>query len=266
VTKNRTVGQRFVRWLQDFGRIRAIMMTVFLLIALLGWYMDFRYDQETAYLFCDCGWGRALAYGVMTIGPDLGYIVIGYLVIDFRLKEEGQRGQLIRQMGSQYPDVTDLSVRELARRGWLYNGTLDRADLARSNMAGADLSDASLAGVNLHAAKLSEANLRRARLAGANLTDADLSGARLDQANLSQAVLNGANLRGVDLTGANLNGVRLRGVDLTGVTGTTPDQLAMAATLAGATLPDGTTLRGDGAESGTTFEAWRGRQEGGDGV
>jgi hypothetical protein len=49
----------------------------------------------------------------------------------------------------------------------------------------------------------------------------------------------------------------LRGVDLTGVTGTTPDQLAMAATLAGATLPNGTQIRGDGEEEGTTFEAWR---------
>lgn len=233
-------------------------MTVFLLIALLGWYMDFNYEQETAYLLCDCGWGQALAYLVMTIGPDLGYIVIGYLVLDFRIKEEGQRGQLIRQLGSPERDVTDLSVRELARRGWLYNGTLDRADLARSNMAGADLSDGSFAGVNFHAAKLSNTNLRRARLAGANLTDADLTGADLTQANLSQSILNGATLRDADLTGVNVRGAHLRNADLTDVKGLSREQLATATMLAGATLPDGTTLRGDGEETGPTFESWRG--------
>lgn len=257
--KNKSFSQRLKRWLQDFGRTRAIILTVFLLVALLGWYLDFRHEGETAFLLCDCGWGEMLGYLVTTIGPDLGYIVIGYLVLDFRIKEEGERAQLIRQMGSNQPDVTDLSVREMARRGWLYNGTLDRADLGQSHMAGADLSEASLAGVNLRGATLTGTDLYRARLANANLTQADLTDASLKQVNLTQAVLNDADLTGADLSGANLNGASLRGVNLSDATGFEPDQLAAAASLAGATMPDGTQLRESDDGAGPSLAKWRQR-------
>jgi hypothetical protein len=262
MVKNKSLSQRLKRWLQDFGSTRAVVLTLFFLIALLGWYLDWSQEGQSVYLLCDCGWGEALGYIVTTIGPDLGYIVIGYLVLDFRIKEEGQRSQLLQQMGSEHPDVTDLSVREMARRGWLYNGTLDRANLGQSHMAGADLSEASLAGVNLRGANLKGADMYRARLTNANLTNADLTDASLKQVNASRAILNNVNLTGGDLTGANLTKASLRGANLQDVTGWEPEQLADASTLAGATMPDGTRLRESDDVDGPSFAQWRERHSG----
>lgn len=103
--------------------------------------------------------------------------------------------------------------------------------------------------VSLNGANLSAANLR-----GANLNDADLSGATLGGADLSYATLSGADLSYADLitvkfdgseeeginTYAILLGANLSGANLRGATGTTNEQLSMAKSLKGTTMPDGT--------------------------
>jgi hypothetical protein len=71
----------------------------------------------------------------------------------------------------------------------------------------------------------------------------------LSRAALSRAVLIGTNLRGADLSGA----------DLTGATGTINQQLAKAASLIGATLPDGTKIETE--EQWQEFKAKYGNQE-----
>src|SRR3712207_6525576 len=66
------------------------------------------------------------------------------------------------------------------------------------------------------------------------LKGADLHGANLGEAQLSYANLSRANLSEADLSGADLSGA-----DLSGATGWTEEQLDLAKSLKGATMPDG---------------------------
>jgi uncharacterized protein YjbI with pentapeptide repeats len=91
---------------------------------------------------------------------------------------------------------------------------------------------------------LREANLRMAALDGADLhqaklTGADLHGTSLSGTDLSEADLQGADLIGADLREANLQGAKLLQAQVT------KDQLAQAASLEGATMPDGTIYAGE---------------------
>jgi uncharacterized protein YjbI with pentapeptide repeats len=137
--------------------------------------------------------------------------------------------------------------------------SLDEADLravnwSQANLIGANLSKAKLIGANLSEAlllfaNLSETNLIDANLIGVSLNGAALNGAALWGADLSRAYLGGAdlidanlsnaNLGNADLKGADLKGADLSNANLTGATGTTPEQLAKAKSLQGATMPDG---------------------------
>jgi hypothetical protein len=101
--------------------------------------------------------------------------------------------------------------------------SLKQADLSGADLSGADLRGANLSRANLGGADLSYAALIVADLRGANLSEADLSGADLRGAGLFRANLRGANLRGADLTDANVS----------------EQQLRSAASLEGATMPDG---------------------------
>ena len=79
---------------------------------------------------------------------------------------------------------------------------------------------------------------RKTKLAGADLSYLNLSGS-----NLTNGDLRGANLRRCDLTGVKLKGANLSGADLTAVL-VTQAQLNEAASLDGATLPNGTVYVG----------------------
>ena len=87
-----------------------------------------------------------------------------------------------------------------------------------------DLESAILMGANLESAILREVILR-----GADLAVADLRGADLWGADLREAILRGANLWEADLAGADLWGAKV-----------TAEQLAEAADLTNAIMPDGT--------------------------
>jgi uncharacterized protein YjbI with pentapeptide repeats len=87
----------------------------------------------------------------------------------------------------------------------------------------------SLAGRDVRGTSLREFDLRGRDLRGANLRGADLSGRDLRKADLRGADLLYANLAGANLSGANLQGALV-----------TDEQLAKAASLDGATMPDGT--------------------------
>jgi len=80
---------------------------------------------------------------------------------------------------------------------------------------------------------LSEVDLTRADLRWANLNGTVLIAAKLTAANLSGANLTFANLSKADLRGANLSGSNLWGAEVT------DEQLSQAASLQGATMPDG---------------------------
>jgi uncharacterized protein YjbI with pentapeptide repeats len=121
------------------------------------------------------------------------------------------------------------------------------ANLSRATFNGADLSGIDLSGANLNEAQLLEANLKRANLREAILAGSNLREANLREANLSRATFSGADLSGADLSGADLSGAYLDDavygpVNLKGIKGVTVKQLEkQAASLQGATMPDGST-------------------------
>lgn len=126
---------------------------------------------------------------------------------------------------------------------------LRRVSFQMANLHKVNLQGAHLHGANLSMADLTEANLERARLYKSVIEDADLVGANLHKAFLYKANLKGsslqasnlraANFRGANLIDANLKDANLEGADLKGAI-VTPEQLAQAKSLKGATMPDGT--------------------------
>jgi len=192
--------------------------------------------------------------------------------------------------------VLDLSQTDLS------GAIMPELNLRGANLSGADLRGADLSRTNLRDALLSKADLRgailtQARLLGTNLSDTNLSdadlralmggkpylrGADLSRANLSDAILKGgilsqtklidadlssADLSNVDLSSADLSGANLSRADLTGALGATPERLAQANSLEGATMRDGQILKSDNNPDGSTFQEWlksKGRTEEGE--
>jgi pentapeptide repeat protein len=114
-------------------------------------------------------------------------------------------------------------IRFLSKAGVLLKCTEDEKAIAGLDLHGADLSDLNLFNANLSASNLS----------GAYLNDADLRDAFLVETNLRNAVLIGADLRKTHLARADLREAILIGAIVS------PEQLASAKTLQGATMPDG---------------------------
>lgn len=135
---------------------------------------------------------------------------------------------------------------------------------------GADLRGAKLRGAFLHRANLQGAHLQSADLAGAQLANAnlmaDFSGAVLIIADLGEtlmggAILEGSDLRTADLRGADTRGMSCKNANLT-ETIVTDRQLQVAASLEGATMPDGRQFRGWDGESYEGKETRRLREAG----
>jgi uncharacterized protein YjbI with pentapeptide repeats len=118
-------------------------------------------------------------------------------------------------------------------------------------LRGADLSGADLSGAQLTSAlgkdpvSLSSANLKDAKLSGTILPGADLSETDLRDADLRRADLRWANLSFADLRGANLISTKV-----------SPERLAQAKELSGATIPDGQILKSIDNPDGLTFQEW----------
>jgi uncharacterized protein YjbI with pentapeptide repeats len=131
-------------------------------------------------------------------------------------------------------------LRRADLRGVALGGAnLSQADLRGADLRGADLRGANLGGADLWGADLSHADLQGAHLWGANLNKAILRQADLSGAHLSDASLWGAELVEADLQGAYLWGVDLREANLQGAKNCSEQQLAMAKSTVGTTLPDG---------------------------
>jgi uncharacterized protein YjbI with pentapeptide repeats len=138
-------------------------------------------------------------------------------------------------------------------------------ELTGADLSGTDLSNMSLANTNLLEADLREANLSGTGLLSANLTKANLTNATLRdtqlghagllETDLRDAKLRDANIGHANLSAANLSNADLRGADLTDAH-VSEQQLRSAASLEGATMPDGQTLRGGETPNGPTFEDW----------
>jgi hypothetical protein len=125
-----------------------------------------------------------------------------------------------------------------------HTADLSYADLRGSNLGYAELIDTNLFSTFLSDANLFHANLRGANLAlthldGADLRDADLRGATLKFTHLKNAKLRDADLRGAEFLGVGLQDADLTDANLEG-SKVTNEELALAKSLKGATMPDGT--------------------------
>jgi hypothetical protein len=198
--------------------------------------------------------GLALNFGTEMAGAVVTYLLLELVIGRMERREaereaekkelEAKKADLIAQLGSSVKDVAVAAAEELARHGWLYDGSLQGANLKEANLQGASLYNAKLERIRLTWANLQEAylglaNLRWANLQGANLQGAILTGANLQKANLFEASLQGANLwvtnlQEADLDTADLQGASLQKANLQGA------NLEGASFDEGTRLPDGT--------------------------
>lgn len=183
--------------------LQARVLAVFVVVAALSslWAVSRTYG----------GWeALALNFGTEMAGAFVTYILAEVVIGRWEARER-EKADLVAQMGSIVKDLAIAAAEELARHGWLYDGSMRGANLRRANLQGASLQRANLQRAYLHEADLDRSNLEWARLDGANLEGADLS-----EAHLFQAYLPGANLNRADLRKANLFRAYLRGANLEG--------------------------------------------------
>lgn len=164
--------------------------------------------------------GLALNFGVEMAGAVVTYGLLE-LVVSSKERSEAKRSNLIAQLGTKVNAVAIAAAEELRRYGWLYDGSLQRANLMFANLQGAslqeaNLQEASLMGVNLQEADLQEADLQGTSLARANLQEALLVRANLQKADLQETTFVEANLQEAFLMSANLQGAILQGATLIG--------------------------------------------------
>jgi hypothetical protein len=257
-------GPRITRQTRSIAQpVRIVVGIGLIAVALLAVQVERSRDSDAGFLV-DL---------LVTIGPELAGIGIGVVLIDAlneRRQDAQLKEQLIVQMASSHAGVSGAAIQTLRARGWLEDGSLTGRHLSRANLRGANLVRANLDEAlmweaRLSGAGLSKATLKGAQLVGAQLDRTDLTGADLHKAqlwhtNLKKAELFGANLEGATMMGSNLKGAdlrksNLRGVDLTNAVVTTK-QLLDAATLEGATMPDGVVLQGSLETDGPTLEQW----------
>lgn len=173
---------------------------------------------------CDYGRGLALNLGTELAGALVTYLLLELVVGRMERREaereaekkecEAKKADLIAQMGSQVPDEAIRAIEELRRYGWLYDGSLQGANLVRANLPEVDLVGADLQRAILDEANLQGATLSAASLQGAALRGADLQWARLLRANLQEANLFDANLQRAVLFEANAQEAALGGANL----------------------------------------------------
>ena len=134
----------------------------------------------------------------------------------------------INLRGAILDDTTEID--DEARLVWvIVNMEGPCPDLRGTHLTGVDLDGVDLRDCDLSGAQLLGASLATATLIGASMVEADLRGTNLRRADLAGANMEGANLLGTYLDGANLRNAHV-----------TDEQLAQAASLKGAILPDGT--------------------------
>ena len=195
------------------------------------------------------------------IGTELISIAITVLVID-KLAIQRQENQnelhlkagLIARAGSRIRETSVAAIDELARHGWLYDGTLAEANLQGANLKGtvlhatyqgganfkdAHLQKADLSDMRLYEVNLEQADLQRTKLSRAQLVNANLKGANLDYANLEGAYLFLTDLEGAHLYHTNLKDAKLWNANLLGAKNLTDLQLASASRLRDATMQNG---------------------------
>jgi uncharacterized protein YjbI with pentapeptide repeats len=178
--------------------------------------------------------------GANLVGADLG----GVALTSANLVGANLRNANLKEADLRKADLSrvSLSLANLSGAN-LVGANVSGVGLSLANLSGATLAGANLSGDFLYGVNLSGSHLNGVDLVGADLVGADMSWANLSGADLSGADLYGADMRWANLSGADLNGATLWEVDLSeaNLKGAFAArvQLAQAASLAGAVLPDG---------------------------
>lgn len=195
------------------------------------------------------------------VGTELASIAITVLLIDKLIQRrdvEMDRARLVRDFRSEVRDAALRAVEELRAQGWLYDGSLQYADLSRCNLDSVDLSKVDLADADLSLASLQRANLSLANLQGADLNSADMTSASLHGADLRETNLVLTNLRNANLSSANLQGAALLNSDLQGANlkeaNLCEAQLQMAQHLSYKQLVTACALRGASMTDGSRYD------------
>jgi len=222
---------------------------LFLVVGVIAGVVGSFYSQNTFPQMIDAFYAN--------LGTEFVSIGLTVLVIDrvVRQREELQRKeQLIRQMRNKDNGLALAAVEDLIGNGWLYDGTLDGANLHRANLEKVGMPDAVLTRTNLRGAVLHKANMSRADLSEARLrhaymhkallTKADLTHTDLRGTTLTNAELRGADLRGANIEEADLEGALLQRANLKGVKNLSLEQIFSLSRLWQATMPDGSMYDG----------------------
>lgn len=140
-------------------------------------------------------------------GAFLTAVIFGLIVGAAQQSENtAERKQsLILQMGSPNNGFAIEAVRQLRALEWLYDGSIQGADLYGADLRGADIQYANLRSAYLVAANLQDTYSHHVDLQNAYLLDANLQGARLWNTNLQGTYLAGANLQDAGLFQAKLD-------------------------------------------------------------
>lgn len=144
----------------------------------------------------------------------IGVTILAFNSLSHLSQIQMEKRRLILQMGSPDNSFAIEAVRQLRSRGWLLNGTLNKADLSGANLQGAELALAHMKEANLMSTHLEDAYLAMAHVEGGKLMEAHLDNAHFEMAYLRDADLRWAQLIGTHLEGAHMQYARLDQADL----------------------------------------------------
>jgi len=226
---------KFIDWLRRPSENPATAAIVLLIVG--GLIMILGYD----YLHGAIRLQNIVADFYANAGAELISIAITVLVIDTlnqrrerrieseqkriaqEAEEEAEKKRLILHMGSPDNAIAVEAVRILKTHGWLDDGSLDGAYLAKANLQNVDLRVSRLKTAILFESNLRNADLFHANLQKANLIEADLQDGTFTMVNLKGAQMFQANVKGTDLRFANLQEAQLHEIDIDEST-TLPDE------------------------------------------
>jgi uncharacterized protein YjbI with pentapeptide repeats len=218
-----------VRWRRNRKRerisnsniTRIIVAVIFLAMGVSAlWFIftDFWLGgQWKGYVINETPFGYFLLAALVSFGPNLAAIAIGVIVIDYlneKRQSERLKKQLVRQIASPHNDVANTAAIELAHYGWLFDGTMKKADLFRANLEKADLSNADLDGSDIVSANLKNAVLVQANLSNTNMLNVKLNSSKLHSAKLNRAFLKTVNFEDADVSSADFRNATLESVVL----------------------------------------------------
>jgi uncharacterized protein YjbI with pentapeptide repeats len=197
VKKLRAEWWRFKRGWREWWTLARILAMLFVVLGIVG---------EVCGVYQDIS-ANFIATGITVLVIDTAN--------EIRIHRQFKK-DLIHRMGSRVQDEAVRAAEELARHGWLDDGSLVDGLFSHANLQGADLTWADLeksdfSFANLENSDLQETYLMETNFCYSNLRNANLSSSHAREADFDEADLEGADLTNADLEEANFGNAILRG-------------------------------------------------------